>query len=163
MSLVIKGSLLAVLLTYSTTIYDVQTKKIAKRDKDRECLVEALTHEVLNQPLKGQKAVLDVISNRVKAKGFPGSICAVVHASKAFSYRNHLKAGVPMVVKFKNNIDKAAVQRIENLVDFFLHGDYKPVLGPNVLWYTRSEIQTVWMKKMKIHATIGSHKFLEEI
>lgn len=162
-SLVIKGSLLLSLCSFSTATLHKEVPSLAKRDsKERQCLIEALTHEVRGQPLLGQKAVLDVINNRKNAKGFPDTFCGVVHSPKQYSYRNHLKPGVPYTYSFKNPVDIKATKRIENLVDFFLNGEYNPVLGPNVLWYSRNEIKTSWMKKMKVEVVIHSHKFMKE-
>lgn len=162
-SLVIKGSLLLSLCSFSTATLHKEVPSLAKRDsKERQCLVEVLTFESLNQPIKGQKAVLDVIHNRKNSKGFPNTYCDVVHQKYAFSYRNHLKPGVPYSYSFKNPIDIKATKRIENLVDFFLNGEYNPVLGPNVLWYSRNEVKTAWMKKMKVEVVIYSHKFMKE-
>lgn len=161
-SLVIKGSLLLSLCSFSTATLHKEVPSLAKRDsKEFNCLVEVLTFESLNQPIKGQKAVLDVIHNRKNSKGFPNTYCDVVHQKYAFSYRNSLKPGVPYTYSFKNPIDIKATKRIENLVDFFLNGEYNPVLGPNVLWYAKVNLQTKWMSKMDIEVIIKDHKFLK--
>lgn len=162
MSLTIKGSLLVGFLAYTSVITMPEVQKLTKRDTtERQCLIEAISHEALNQPLKGQKAVLDVITNRVNTKGFPNSICAVVHAPKAFSYRNHLKPGKSIQKVAKNIQDSKAMKKIENLVDFYLHGEYTAVLSPNVLWYSRNEIRTSWMKNLKVEVVIADHKFMK--
>lgn len=161
-SLTLKGSLLAVLLSFSLLATAPEVKRTIKRDsKSRVCLIEAVWHEALNQPKKGQQAVLDVIKNRKDSKGFPNSFCEVVHQPKAFSYRNHLAQGKRASVKLKTALDAKTLKDVENLVDFFLHGEYKPILSHRVLWYTRNEVQTVWMKSMKVNARIADHKFLE--
>ena len=163
-SLILKGSFLLTSLVFCSSIYMQSIPEVSKKDtKTRACLIEALAHEALNQPVKGQMAVLDVIQNRVQDKRFPDTICKVIHASKQFSYRNHLKVGVSKPVNLESHIDRIAVKRIENLVDFFLQGNYTPVLSNKVLWYTRTEVQTVWMKKLKTEVILGSHKFLKEV
>ena len=161
-SLILKGSLLITLCSFSTTTLHKEVPSLAKRDsKERQCLIEALTHEVRGQPLLGQKAVLDVINNRKNTKGFPDTFCGVVHQKYAFSYRIELKPGAIKVHNFTKDIDKSAVKKIENLVDFFLQGDYSPVLSTEVLWYTRKEVTKVWMKNMKIEVVVLDHKFLK--
>ena len=137
--------------------------QLEDRKEVKQCLVEALYYEAANQPIEGKKAILQVISNRKNSKGFPNTLCKVVHQPKAFSYRNHLKPGQKLDIKPKNPIDKRILIKIESLVDKFLDNNMQEVISTKVLWYTRKEVKTVWMKKMKIHATIQDHKFLEEI
>ena len=160
----VKGSFLVVPLVVCAAITMPEVKRSTKKDsKERQCLVEALTHEALNQPIRGQMAVLDVIKNRVNDKRFPNSTCGVVHQSKAFSYRNDLRAGTIKYVTFRNPIDKVAIRNIENLVDWHLKGSYTPVLSNSAMWYTRIEIKRSWMKNMQTEVVLGSHKFMKEI
>lgn len=162
-SLIYKGSFLVASILLPLQLVMLPAPGVTKKDlATRQCLIEALTHEALNQPRNGQKAVLDVIHNRVHTKGFPDSYCSVVHSKKQFSYRNALKPGVAKVSSFSREMDKQAVKRIEDLVDFFMQGSYTPVLSSNVLWYTRSEVKTTWMKNMKVEVVIHSHKFLRK-
>lgn len=163
-SLITKGSFLVASILLPLQLVMLPVPGVTKKDTaSRQCLIEALSHEALNQPKKGQKAVLDVIHNRVQAKGFPSSYCSVVHQKYAFSYRNSLKPGVQRAISFTRKMDKEAVEKIENLVDYFLYGSYTPVLSSNVLWYTHTRVQTVWMKRMKVEVVLGDHKFLRKV
>lgn len=163
-SLIYKGSFLVASILIPMQIVMLPAPEVTKKDtKERQCLIEALSHEALNQPRNGQKAVLDVIHNRVQAKGFPSSYCSVVHQKYAFSYRNNIKPGVSKVYSFTREMDRQAVQKIENLVDFFLQGNYTPVLSSNAMWYTHTRVQTVWMKRMKVEVVLGDHKFLRKV
>lgn len=163
-SLIYKGSFLVASILLPLQLVMLPAPGVTKKDlAARQCLIEVLSHEALNQPRNGQKAVLDVIHNRVKAKGFPSSYCSVVHQKYAFSYRNNIKPGVTKVHSFTKQMDRQAVEKIENLVDFFLQGNYTPVLSSNVLWYTHTRVQTVWMKRMKVEVVLGDHKFLRKV
>ena len=130
--------------------------------KDFNCLVEVLAHEGLNQPLRGQLAILEVVQNRKTSKGFPDSICNVVHQHKQFSYRDNVPVGQPLEFKPKNIVDEKAFKKIKETVSHFLLGNYNAVLSPEVKWYVRNDVKAVWMKKMKTEAVIASHTFMKE-
>jgi hypothetical protein len=48
------------------------------RERALECLTMAIYYEAGNEPLEGQRAVAQVVLNRVRHPAFPASICAVV-------------------------------------------------------------------------------------
>ena len=137
-------------------------KALRWSSKDFNCLVEVLAHEGLNQPLRGQLAILEVVQNRKTSKGFPDSICKVVHQPKAFSYRNNVQVGKPLEFKPKNIVDEKAFKKLKETVAGFLLGNYNTVLSPEVKWYVRNDVKVVWMKKMKTEAVIASHTFMKE-
>ena len=137
-------------------------KALKWSSKDFNCLVEVLAHEGLNQPLRGQLAILEVVQNRKTSKGFPNSICKVIHQHKQFSYRDNVPAGKPLEFKPKNIVDEKAFKKIKETVAGFLLGNYNAVLSPEVKWYVRNDVKVVWMKKMKTEAVIASHTFMKE-
>ena len=55
---------------------------LAAREQATECLATAALYEAGNDP-RGQKAVIQVILNRLRAPGFPGTICGVVYQGYA--------------------------------------------------------------------------------
>ena len=50
------------------------------------CLALAVYHEARGEPLIGQKAVAEVVMNRVASDRFPDTICGVVMQPKQFSF-----------------------------------------------------------------------------
>ncbi|HEU0065677.1 MAG TPA: cell wall hydrolase [Sphingomonas sp.] len=50
----------------------------AAREQATECLATAALYEA-GDDRRGQKAVIQVILNRVRARGFPGTVCGVVY------------------------------------------------------------------------------------
>jgi len=50
------------------------------------CLSLALYHEARGEPLNGQRAVAEVIMNRVESDRFPDTICGVVMQPNQFSF-----------------------------------------------------------------------------
>jgi spore germination cell wall hydrolase CwlJ-like protein len=62
---------------YGTGADIVANAKAAKREQ--QCLAEAVYYEARSERLPGQKAVAEVVLNRIKSKHFPNSICGVVY------------------------------------------------------------------------------------
>ncbi len=60
------------------------------------CLALAVYHEARGEPLIGQKAVAEVVMNRVASDRFPDTICGVVMQPKQFSFvSTNGWAGIP--------------------------------------------------------------------
>lgn len=129
--------------------------------KEKDCLIESLYHEARGEPEHGIRAVANVILNRKQAKGFPGTICGVVHQPYAFSYRNHLAVGDRLPLNLKNAVDKEVHAKIESIAQEVVEGKFKPVVSEKTLWYAQKKIKRKWMKDMKIVIVVGEHKFLE--
>jgi spore germination cell wall hydrolase CwlJ-like protein len=51
----------------------------ASRDRALECLTSAVYYEAGNEPVDGQRAVAQVVLNRVRHPAFPSNVCGVVY------------------------------------------------------------------------------------
>ena len=51
----------------------------ATAKRDLECLAEAVYYEARSEPQEGQRAVAQVVLNRVRHIAYPGTICGVVY------------------------------------------------------------------------------------
>ncbi|HEY0629879.1 MAG TPA: cell wall hydrolase, partial [Sphingomicrobium sp.] len=49
------------------------------RDRALECLTSAIYYEAAQEPTDGQRAVAQVVLNRVRHPAFPNSVCGVVY------------------------------------------------------------------------------------
>jgi spore germination cell wall hydrolase CwlJ-like protein len=58
----------------------------ASSTRDLDCLTEAVYYEARGEGAAGQKAVAQVILNRVRHPAFPKSVCAVVYQGCQFSF-----------------------------------------------------------------------------
>ena len=65
----------------------VQAKAGGASNASLRCLTEALYHEARGESVKGQRAVAEVILNRVDHPAFPKSVCGVVNQPSQFSYK----------------------------------------------------------------------------
>lgn len=144
---------------YFSSTSGLVTEKPSPKEKD--CLKEALWFEAAGEPEHGIRAVASVILNRKQAKGFPSTICGVVHDPKQFSYRNDLSVGKMKGINLRNSIDKEAHAKIESIAQEVVEGRFQPVVPSGVKWYTKKKIKRKWMKDMRIVVVVGEHKFLE--
>ena len=55
------------------------TRSVAERRRAVQCLANAVYYEAALEPLEGQRAVAQVVLNRVRDADFPRSICGVVY------------------------------------------------------------------------------------
>ena len=64
-------------------------------DAEVMCLAVNLYYEARNQPIEGQRWVLDVVRNRVESDTWPDTMCGVVKQRLQFSWYNSAKDWMP--------------------------------------------------------------------
>ena len=57
----------------------VASRNPAEFEQSLECLTQAVYHEARNQSDEGQRAVAQVVLNRVRHPSYPNSVCGVVY------------------------------------------------------------------------------------
>ena len=57
---------------------------VAKLDPELECMAKVVRHEAANQSRKGQRAVAEIIMNRVRSGRFPATVCGVANQPGQF-------------------------------------------------------------------------------
>jgi len=127
--------------------------------EQKECVVEALYHEVRGESRESIIAVASVIKNRVNSKKYPNSYCEVVQQPKQFSYRNHLPVGVAKKIQTNGYQDEKKLSEIKDVADKVIYAKIQPSLPSNVLHYARYDVKNYWTKKMKVVAQSGKHVF----
>lgn len=129
---------------------------VGKRGPQWKCLTEALYFEARGESHAGQQAVAEVILNRVDAKIYPDSICAVVkqgqHRRNAcqFSYNCD---GVPNAIG-----NKPVFEKLGKLAWVMLEGKPRTLTG-SALYYHNTSVRPRWAKKFVQTAQIGEHIF----
>lgn len=56
----------------------------ANLDPELECMAKVVRHEAANQSRKGQRAVAEIMMNRVRSGRFPGTVCGVANQPGQF-------------------------------------------------------------------------------
>lgn len=114
------------------------------RDVNNQCLASAIYHEARGEPLAGQRAVYDVIVNRMRASG--SSACGVVSAKGQFSWYG-FKPILPYTAEMRE-----LVERVRN---------YPKMLHSERWFFTVQMKPPKWAYDMRCRV-IGNHKFCRE-
>lgn len=125
-------------------------------DRALECLTQAIYYEARSQSDDGQRAVAQVVLNRVRNPSYPNSVCGVVFQGAervtgcqfTFTCDGSMNAG----------IDPEAWDRAERIARAALRGSvYRPVgLALN---YHTTAISPYWAPSLVPQLTLGAHIF----
>jgi len=121
--------------------------------KEAECLALNLYHEARGESNRGQVAVALVTLNRVKAKGFPKTICGVVYQPHQFSWTAHR----PRVTDWKS------YYKILALTKNILRGKVTKDITGGSLYYHADHVKPYWSTHFNKVAHIGNHIFYSEV
>lgn len=112
------------------------------------CLTEALYFEARGESAAGQRAVAEVIMNRVDHPAFPKSVCGVVNQSGQFSYK-----GGSLRMR-----DRAAANRAHRIAAEVLAGAPRSLTSGATYFHT-TYVRPAWTKRFTRTTRIGSHIF----
>jgi spore germination cell wall hydrolase CwlJ-like protein len=125
------------------------------RARALECLTAAIYYEAANEPDAGQRAVAQVILNRVRHPAFPATVCGVVyqgseHAGCQFSYAcDGSMARTPM---------RALWLRAMRVAADALAGRVFAPVGLATHYHTYA-VTPSWNRQLVMTAAIGAHFF----
>ena len=125
-----------------------------------KCLATAIYFEARGEPVAGQKAVAQVVLNRVKDERYPKTVCGVVYQNAErrnrcqFSFACDGKSDIPK--------EAAAWKRARNLAADCLRDPPSTwVLGEATLYHARY-VSPSWAPKVTLVSSIGQHLFYVE-
>ncbi len=124
---------------------------------ERQCLAVGVYFEARGEPVKGQKAVAQVILNRVKNPAYPNSVCGVVYQNKwkrnacQFSFACD---GIRDTVKSKKHWRVAA-----KVANGAIDGKYWLRSVGSSSHYHADYVWPRWRRSMKKMTKIGRHIF----
>lgn len=117
---------------------------------DIDCLAHNVYHEARNQPVNGQRAVVEVVLNRLLDNRWPDSICEVVYQPYQFSW----------TIKEPNIKDKESLWACYKVVIEVLYGNNGYYNPTQKLYYHRTDITPKWdFRKLKQLYILGEHIF----
>jgi len=114
------------------------------------CIAMAVYFEARGESTMGQRAVAEVIMNRVSDHRWPSSACEVVKQTRQFSF---YKAGK----KYKT--DPSLYIQAEAVARGAMGGD---TLNTGALYYHSTKVHPVWRHELEALGTIGSHVFYDD-
>tara|TARA_R110000782_G_scaffold167129_5_gene259180 strand:- start:31399 stop:32406 length:1008 start_codon:yes stop_codon:yes gene_type:complete len=123
------------------------------------CLTSAIYYEAANEPDEGQRAVAQVVLNRVRHPAWPGSVCAVV-------YQGSERAD--LLCQFTFSCDGAMARapdirkwaRARRAAERALSGEIFAPVGYSTYYHTLA-VRPDWSSKLNPVAVVGAHIFYE--
>ncbi|MBV0890598.1 cell wall hydrolase [Paracoccus sp. Z118] len=115
------------------------------------CMTEAIYFESRGEPVSGQRAVAEVILNRVDDPRFPRSVCGVVNQKGQFSYKGN-------VGKIRKG---AAYNTALHIATEALSGAPR-VLTDGATYFHTHRVNPSWSRKFTRTTRIGAHIFYRQ-
>jgi spore germination cell wall hydrolase CwlJ-like protein len=123
----------------------------AVRDRQQDCLANAVYFESRGEPVQGQLAVADVVMNRAASGHYPADLCDVVTQKAQFSFvrRGHIPAADKDSPAWRKAV---AVARIAA-------AKVAEAVPAGVLWYHAAYVAPSWRRGLNVKSRIGLHVF----
>jgi len=121
-----------------------------------QCLAEAIYFEARSEPRDGQRAVAEVILNRVESSRFPNSVCRVISQGAHKRHRCQFSYncdGVPEYIK-----EPRAYNVAVKLAKEMLAAETRP-LTKGATHYHATYVRPAWSRQLTRTARYGSHYF----
>ena len=123
----------------------VEVQQVSQRDL--QCLAEALYFEARGEGSQGQRAVAEVILNRVDHPRFPKSVCGVVNQRGQFTYNKNARIR-----------EKGTYARVHKVALAALSGAPRTLTNGATYFHTRA-VKPSWSRRFERTTRIGAHIF----
>ena len=124
--------------------------------REHKCLSEAIFYESRSEGKDGQKAVAEVIQNRVRSKHYPNSICGVVYQG------SHRSTGCQFSFTCDGSMDRTPKGktwlRANHIATLAMTGGITPITG-GATHYHNLDVKPVWSDTLVMTKQIETHKF----
>ena len=150
------GSVSSPLLNRAAQPFSVATGKTADRGRAIACLTSAIYYEAATEPVEGQRAVAQVVLNRVRHAAYPNSVCGVVYQGM------ERKTGCQFTFTCDGSLARAPMvsywSRARRIAEAALSGSvYEPVgLATH---YHATWVDPYWSSSLVKAAVVGTHIF----
>jgi spore germination cell wall hydrolase CwlJ-like protein len=136
--------------------FEAQAMNENDRARSIDCLTSAIYHEARSEPIDGQRAVAQVVLNRVRHPAFPSSVCGVVFQGS--ERRTGCQFSFTCDGSLGRRRDSGAWQRAADIAEEALSGGVYAPVG-NATHYHTTAILPYWAPSLRRSAVIGSHIF----
>ncbi|QIG81997.1 cell wall hydrolase [Sphingosinithalassobacter tenebrarum] len=125
------------------------------RSRALQCLTDAIYYEAANEPDAGQRAVAQVVLNRVRHPAFPATVCGVV-------FQGSEKPGCQFSFACDGSMARgrarAAWDRAERVAKSALDGSVFAPVGLATHYHTHA-VTPSWNRKLVMTGVFGAHFF----
>jgi len=134
----------------------VASRDSAAFDRSLECLSQAIYYEARSQSDDGQRAVAQVVLNRVRHPAYPSSVCGVVYQGSQRS--TGCQFTFTCDGSMGGSVEPYAWERARRIAEAALRGNvYRPVgLATN---YHTTAIHPYWAPSLVPQVIVGAHIF----
>jgi len=133
-----------------------QTQSDLDAERATECLTAAVYYEARSEPVDGQRAVAQVVLNRVRDRAFPHSVCGVVY--QGANRRTGCQFSFACDGSMAHRRDLSAWDRARAIAAAALAGSvYAPVGGAT--FYHTQAILPWWASSLSRIGSVGAHIF----
>ena len=129
----------------------------AEADRAVRCLTDAIYYEAANEPQEGQRAVAQVVVNRVRDPHFPKSVCGVVYEGWQRSTGCQFSFVCDGSIR-RRHADQALWNRLKPLAKDALNGYVVPEVGSATHYYAQY-VRPNWVGTVSQITQIGAHIF----
>ncbi len=129
----------------------------AEADRAIRCMTDALYYEAAREPLAGQRAVAQVVVNRVRDPHFPKSVCGVVYEG----WRRRTGCQFSFVCDGsirRRHADPALWSSLRPIAEQALNGHVEPSVGTATHYYA-AYVRPTWVRSVARITGIGRHIF----
>ena len=136
--------------------FDMSQRSQVDMSNALECLTAAVYHEARSESVEGQRAVAQVVLNRVRHPAFPKSVCGVVYQG------SNRTTGCQFSFTCDGSLNRprqaAAWDRAQRIASDALSGYVYPTVGVATHYHTTA-IHPWWADSLAKAVTIGAHIF----
>jgi hypothetical protein len=125
---------------------------------DMDCLTQAVYYEARGETESGQRAVAQVILNRVRHPAYPKTICNVVY--QGAYHRTGCQFSFTCNGALGRRVENWAWKRAEKIAADALSGHVMASVGTSTHFHT-TQVNPSWSGRMDRIATVGSHVFYQ--
>ncbi|MES1989781.1 MAG: cell wall hydrolase [Pseudomonadota bacterium] len=129
--------------------------KLSDLERERRCLVEGIYYEARGERAAGQRAVAEVVLNRVVSGRYPDTICGVVYQGVKSGQCQFSFACTNVMTKPR---DMTAWRKAQRMAHYVLSGKLRSSIGA-ATFYHASYVSPYWAPHMVEVAKIGQHVF----
>jgi Cell Wall Hydrolase len=145
---------------YTVTVPEMRALKSSLRFvAESQCLAEAMYYEARGEGAAGQKAVAEVVLQRLRDRFYPTTVCGVVHEGAAPGHTKGCQFEFACNAQWKVH-EKPVWQKVQLLAMEILLGKVKlnNTTGHAIAFHTAEETPW-WSDSMIETAQIGNHVF----
>jgi hypothetical protein len=128
----------------------------ADRARSMDCLTTAIYHEARSETADGQRAVAQVVLNRVRHPAFPNSVCGVVYQGS--QRRTGCQFSFTCDGSLRRRIEPGAWDRARSIAADALAGSVYAPVGMATHYHTTA-VRPWWAPSLARAITVGSHIF----